>query len=163
MHSKLKPGDLLYRKKGFVEHAGVYLGRGQILHNSPSNDIEVTGYDTYSNGEAVKVVSIEKCDLHILESRLYQILNTSPKYQITHRNCEHVANLLVHGHAYSPQLNASVAGALLTGLLSWRSGSKYWYIFAIAGGVAACLISNLARSYDYKLESGPNANRLAAN
>lgn len=50
MYTNLKPGYLLYREKGFVEHAGVYLGGGQVLHNSPSGDVEVVGYEQYAAG-----------------------------------------------------------------------------------------------------------------
>uniref|UniRef100_UPI0018C34F61 NlpC/P60 family protein n=1 Tax=Vibrio anguillarum TaxID=55601 RepID=UPI0018C34F61 len=41
MKNKLNIGDLLYRSKLLVEHAGIYLGKGKVLHNSPSGNVEI--------------------------------------------------------------------------------------------------------------------------
>ncbi len=153
MHPILKAGDLLYRRKGFVQHAGVYLGTDQVLHNSPSSNVEITDFNTYSNGKAVKVINIDHGNLHALKARLHQILSADNLYRLTHCNCEHIANFLIHGRAYSPQIQASLAGALTSGLAAYKSGSKKWLAFALAGAAAGCIISNLSRKYDHRIES----------
>ncbi|MBF4260020.1 NlpC/P60 family protein, partial [Vibrio anguillarum] len=56
MKNKLNIGDLLYRSKLLVEHAGIYLGKGKVLHNSPSGNVEICALEEYANGKLVKVV-----------------------------------------------------------------------------------------------------------
>ncbi|AZS25629.1 hypothetical protein DYL72_11820 [Vibrio anguillarum] len=56
MKNKLNIGDLLYRSKLLVEHAGIYLGKGKVLHNSPSGNVEICALEEYANGKPVKVV-----------------------------------------------------------------------------------------------------------
>ncbi len=152
MHPNVKAGDLLYRRKGFVQHAGVYLGAGKVLHNSPGKNTEITDFNTYSNGKAVKVISIDHGNIQALKTRLHQILSADNLYRLTHRNCEHIANFLIYGRAFSPQIQASLSGALISGLATYKSGSKKWLAFVLAGAAAGCITSNLSRKYDHRIE-----------
>ena len=56
MKNKLNLGDLLYRSKLFVEHAGIYLGRDRVLHNSPDGNVQICTLDEYSAGKPIKVI-----------------------------------------------------------------------------------------------------------
>jgi len=43
--SQLKPGDVILLRVGSssqIGHAGIYLGNGQMIHNSPSADVSIT-------------------------------------------------------------------------------------------------------------------------
>ncbi len=54
MNSNLSIGDLLYRSKLLVEHAGIYLGKGRVLHNSPDGNVEICTLEEYANGKPTK-------------------------------------------------------------------------------------------------------------
>ncbi|WP_242010367.1 NlpC/P60 family protein [Vibrio mimicus] len=70
MKNKLNIGDLLYRSKLLVEHAGIYLGKGKVLHNSPSGNVEICALEEYANGKPVKVVLS-----HLSEDKKNELLN----------------------------------------------------------------------------------------
>ncbi|GAA6169764.1 lecithin retinol acyltransferase family protein [Sessilibacter corallicola] len=152
MNIKLKTGDLLYRSKGFVEHAGVYLGNDKVIHNKPDGNVEITHINQYSKGKTVKVVEVNNCNIEDLKNRLYQLLRSDVRYRLTHQNCEHIANLLVRGRAYSPQIRSAIIGALIAALVASGRSSQYWFFAVVAGGILGCVITNLAREYDYKLD-----------
>ncbi|AJQ92310.1 NlpC/P60 family protein [Gynuella sunshinyii] len=151
MHPKIRPGYLLYRRKGIIEHVGVYLGGGQVVHNSPNNDVEIVNIQTYAEGHTIRVVSMEFDDIEQLRHRLHQILNANRKYRATHRNCEHIASYLLWGRSSSPQIQAFIAGALIAGFAAWKAGNKNWLGYAVAGGMIGCMIYNHVRNYDYRM------------
>jgi hypothetical protein len=151
MDTNLKTGDLLYRSKGLVEHTGVYIGNGQVVHNSPNSGIEIVDFYAFSEGQTVKIMHTDANNIHLLQDRLWEILNSRNGYSVSLNNCEHIANLMVHGRAYSPQFKATLIGSIAAGFLAWNAGDKNWFWYVLGGGVAGCLISNLYRSYDAKV------------
>ncbi|GGF99662.1 C40 family peptidase [Paenibacillus abyssi] len=47
--SNLKKGDLIFfwtSKKNIVNHVGIYIGNGQFIHNSPSNNVAINSLNT---------------------------------------------------------------------------------------------------------------------
>lgn len=146
--NNLRPGDLLYRKKGVVEHAGIYLGSEQVFHNSPDNDVEVVSFEKYAAGKEVKVIHKSIDDPKKLSEQLELILTASKKYSVVSYNCEHIANLLIMGRAHSPQIAATTIGAVIMGILAKDKGMLQMLGWGVLGGVIGCLVSNSMRKYD---------------
>ena len=151
MDTNIKPGFLLYRSKGFVEHAGAYLGNGQVLHNSPSGDVEIVSFTEYANGQEVKIIETGEHDQRELAQRLTTIIGANRKYHVSANNCEHIAHLLIYGRHYSPQIQATIAGAILGGLFSWKTGKGNPFAVMVIGGIAGCFFSNSVRGYDAQI------------
>lgn len=147
MHSKLKPGDLLHRSKGIVQHAGVYLGDGLVLHNQPSEGSAVTSYSQYAEGKTVKVTSTSRTDLNKLTERLHEIIDDDQSYTLFGNNCEHITSYLTQGRKISPQIQATTMCAAIGGLIGNRSGNLAYGL--ILGGLAGLVIANVSRKYDY--------------
>lgn len=151
MNTKLKLGDLLYRSKGFVQHAGVYMGKEQVLHNGPDGGVEVVSYDTYSQGKTVNVVSTDQQNICELKQRLQQITQGDTQYQWFSNNCEHIANFLISGRKHSPQKQAAIAGAVIGAIAGQSKGGYNWFWFALMGGALGCALSNSQRKYDMQI------------
>mgnify|MGYP006415144411 FL=1 len=151
MYSKLKPGDLLHRSKGIVQHAGVYLGDGQVFHNQPGNGADVTSYEQYANGEIVKVSSSTGIDHELLSERLREIIGKDKRYGFLSNNCEHAANFLILGRSMSPQAQAGLAGAVIGVLIGNQINAENWVYCAALGGLAGLLIANKNKNYDYSI------------
>lgn len=147
----VRPGDLLYRTKGIVEHAGIYLGNNQVFHNSPDNDVEVVSFEKYAAGKEVKVIHKSVDDPKKLSEQLELILTASKKYSAMSYNCEHIANLLIMGRAHSPQIAATAIGAVVMGILAKDKSVLQMIGWGVLGGVIGCLVSNGARKYDGKV------------
>lgn len=149
MNFNIQLGDLLYRTKGIVQHVGVYLGNGQVAHNSPTNGTELVDFEMFSNGEDIKVVHINFDNRHLLVERLEQLMAMDGRYNAIRNNCEHLATYLISGRASSSQLRGIAGGAVLFGLFfgRGRSASETLGLMAL-GGIAGGLLTNLARKYD---------------
>lgn len=153
MNTKPKLGDLLYRSKGFVQHAGVYIGEERVLHNGPDGGVEVVSYNTYSQGKTVNVVSSDQHNICELKQRLQQITQGDTRYQWFSNNCEHIANFMISGRKYSPQIQASAIGAIIGAITGQSKGGYNWLLFALIGGIAGCALSNSLRNYDFRISS----------
>ncbi len=103
-----RPGDIIGRRKGIVLHKGVYLGAGQVLHNTPGRGEHVTSLEEFADGKRVTLVRAA-CD----ESR-HRAASAAPRsdrrYNLFTHNCEHTASRVTLGRAESPQLRGWVAG-----------------------------------------------------
>lgn len=112
----LTPGDVLYRSKHLVDHAGVYTGNGEVIHNIPGLNVSVVSLKEFSEGKTVRVTK-SNLDPVEFEKQLAQVMNLSSKYSALGFNCEHFMNLLIAKKAHSPQLKAgAVLGAVAGGL-----------------------------------------------
>lgn len=151
MDTKLKIGYLLYRTKGLVEHAAVYLGNNTVLHNSPSGDVEIISYEEYAQDKTVKVIVTDSHNLALLEARLESIIQQDGSYNAASNNCEHIANFLIKGRKYSPQLRAAIISATVMGFLSWKSGKGNPLLMACLGAAGGTVLSNALRKYDQKI------------
>ncbi len=105
MKSKLSIGDLLYRSKLIVEHAGIYLGKGRVLHNSPDGNVETCSLEEYANGQPIKVVlsHLSEEKKNELFNDAVQLIKKAKKYGLLANNCEHLASTLLHGKPSSKQ------------------------------------------------------------
>lgn len=141
-------GDLLYRVKGVVEHVGVYLGGNKVAHNSPDGNVQISSIEEYSKNQPVNVVKTDFDNIELLEQRLEEILSADKTYNLLGFNCEQFAHLLITGRSQSPQIRATIIGAL-TGFITGQAFNKknsFW--FALAGAAFGCILVNNNRRYD---------------
>lgn len=143
MNNSMKVGDLLYRSKSFVKHTGVNIGGNKVLHNSPRNGTEIVDFDKFSDGQAVSVVSTQVYNQDELAKRLHEVLNENSNYHLAFNNCEHIANYLVYGRKFSPQIQATIGGAFVGYLISDKENK---IAMALVGGVIGCTLSNILRT-----------------
>lgn len=144
--SQLRLGDLLYRVKGFVNHAGVYLGNGLVLHNTPDNGAVITSLVEYANNKPIYITYVEGIDIDLLNQRIDMVLSQYPcAYKLISNNCESIANFLISGRKFSPQIKASIIGAFISSLAVYLSTKdiKWALAGAAVGGVIGVLINNL--------------------
>ena len=150
MKNNLNIGDLLYRSKQLVEHAGIYLGKGLVLHNSPDGDVEICALEKYANDKPVKVVLS-----HLSEEKQSDLINQAKlliikgkKYGVLDNNCEHLASSLLHGKPSSEQLQGVGLGAVAGLLFAHCNQSKNSLLYMLAFGFIGCMAVNATRKYD---------------
>lgn len=106
--SRYLPGDVLSRRKGLVQHKGLALGDGRVLHNTPFRGEHITSEAEFSDGQRVRV---ERQSRLARERALaYAERAGGGRYNLITNNCEHTVNRLTDGRAHSPQLARWVAG-----------------------------------------------------
>lgn len=149
MYSRLKLGDLLYRSKDIAQHAGVYLGNGQVFHNQPDQGASITSYTQYTEGKVVNVITAANIDPQLLTERLLEIIGNDERYHFLANNCEHAANYIIYGRKLSPQIQAIIIGAIFGGLIGGQSKGSNWLLGLAFGGMAGLLIANATKKYDY--------------
>ncbi|UAB69239.1 C40 family peptidase [Vibrio sp. SCSIO 43132] len=151
MKNKLSIGDLLYRSKLFVEHAGIYLGKGRVLHNSPDGNVQVCTIEAYADGKPIKVVlsHLSEEKKNQLFNQAEQLLKKAKKYGVLDNNCEHLVSSVLYGKPSSEQLQAAGLGAVAGLLFAHLNQSKNspWYVLAF--GFIGCVAVNATRKYDY--------------
>ncbi|BBN59792.1 hypothetical protein EI16_03130 [Hydrogenovibrio marinus] len=151
MQNKLKPGDLLYRKKGIVEHAGVYLGQDRVIHNSPNGNTQITSLKDYSNEKEVKVISnnFTKAQQENLITEAENYLSIDKKYNLLNFNCEHLASAFLEEKPSSKQLQGAALGAGTAFALAHKMKSNNLLLLTILGGAIGCAMVNSMRKYDH--------------
>ena len=151
MKNNISIGDRLYRSKLLVEHAGIYLGKWQVLHNSPDGNVEICALEKYANGKPIKVVSqrLSEKEKNELLSKAEQLSKKANKYGVLANNCEHLVSKVLHGESSSEQLQGAVVGAVVGLLFAHCSQSKNSLLPILAGGFIGCKTVNATRKYDY--------------
>lgn len=148
MYSSLMVGDLLYRNKGVVGHAGVYLGSNEVLHIQPGGRPVRVPFEQYSNGKFVSVKR-QKIDPQGFTKRLADIGKSGEVYSLISNNCEHTAYYLSTGNRMSPQLQVALGCGFVGGLLASRGGAGRFATAAGCIGLAALMVSNANRHHDF--------------
>lgn len=109
--SRYLPGDVLSRRKGLVQHKGLALGDGRVLHNTPFRGEHITSEAEFSAGQRVHV---ERQSMTARERALsYAERSRTGSYNLITNNCEHTVNRLTDGRSHSPQLKRWIAGVSL--------------------------------------------------
>lgn len=97
-------GDVLIRPKGLLEHVGICLGNGQVLHNTPNEGVHISSVDEFADG---KLLSIRKTPPylrnHVLKNA-YNMLSAHQEYNLLFNNCEHTVTSATEEKAHSNQL-----------------------------------------------------------
>ncbi|ODP99816.1 hypothetical protein [Salinivibrio sp. SS2] len=154
MKEKLKFGDLLYRSKNLVEHVGVMMENGLVLHNTPDAGPALTSYEDYADGKPVKVVSSDLApqQKQSLTMRALEILEEARQYKLISFNCEQMATKVLHGVASSEQVRGALLVGGTTAVVSKALDSRYWWAYGLAGLAIGCLAANASRKYDYVID-----------
>lgn len=152
MYSSLMVGDLLYRNKGVVGHAGVYLGANEVLHIQPGGRPVRIPFEQYSDGKLVSVKR-QKLELQGFMQRLADISHDSEIYSLISNNCEHTAFYLSTGNRMSPQLQVALGFGFVGGLVASRGDTSRFVIAAGLFGLAALLVSNANRQHDFVVDA----------
>lgn len=151
----LEIGDLLYRNKGFVDHAAIYIGGDMVIHNSPSNGTEIISLAEYREGKKVSVMRIGYDSIDLLSQRIHQILSEGAGYNAAFENCEHLATFILFGRKFSPQKQAALIGAVAGILISKNFKKGNWVVLAAIGALSGCCIHNLIRKKHFVLDQQP--------
>lgn len=114
-----RPGDVVSRPKGLVEHVGLVVDGGRVLHNIPGQGEHVTSLAEFAAGRPVRI------DRSPPEERLMLLARAGHDgarrdYDLLRNNCEHTVSRVREGRASSPQLldwTLGAAGAVAGGLL----------------------------------------------
>jgi hypothetical protein len=121
MVDDLKAGDVLRRRKTGVWHLGVYVGRDEVLHNSPGlgGGERITSYTAFGLGQEVFVAHSNQETRDAVMERASGILAHPQTYSYVWRNCEHTVYEVIEGRAYSPTvrlMDQMLAAAVLLSL-----------------------------------------------
>ena len=153
MHS-FKVGDILYRSKLLVQHAGVVVGDNAVLHNSPSG-VEICSLAKYGEGKVIKVIStnLPERDKEKFIKRALELVQKGKKYQLFNFNCEHLVSSIKDLKPTSSQVTGAAIGSIIAGLYSLSQGSNKTITAMGIGAIGGLLITNFYRKYDYKILS----------
>jgi hypothetical protein len=151
MKNKLNVGDLLYRSKLFVEHAGIYLGDNRVLHNSPDGNVHICTLEKYPDRNPVKVVlsrlSAEQKNELLFNAK--QLIDKAKSYGVLSFNCEHLVSSVLFGKPASEQLQGAGIGAVAGLLLASSNQSKNLPLTICIGALLGCVAVNAFRKYDH--------------
>jgi len=139
MKDTLKIGSMLFRKKGILEHVGIYLGCGRVLHTVPETGVAIVDIDEFGAGQKVRVQNTNEVDQETLTNRLFEILKSDQKYSLTKLNCQHLAHFMLTGIKRSPQLQAAFTSGLLGLIISLNNG-KNPILYSGLGALMGCLL-----------------------
>ena len=151
MKKKLKIGDILYRSKGIVEHAGAYFNNDKVIHNSPDGNVKICSVEQYAEGKDIKVVSsrlsIEQA--HQFQQRAKKILSQAKEYNLVSFNCEQFVSEILKGTSSSPQIKGAAIGGIAGILMASSLKSKHTLYLTLAGALLGCTLVNSQRKYNY--------------
>ncbi len=152
--NSLKVGDILYRSKLLVQHAGVVVGENAVLHIAPSG-MEICTLAKYGEGKLVKAIS---CSLPESEwgpflKRAYELVNEAKNYQLFSFNCEHLVSSIKSLKPNSSQITGAAMGAIAFGLFNIAKGNEKIFLPMGLGAFAGILLTNSMRKYDYTIQS----------
>lgn len=108
MSSRVRPGDVVSRRKGLVMHRGISLGDGRVLHNTPFRGEHVCTESEFRAGKRMYVSNLEHSDRQRVLRRAMH--GSDRSYNLLTNNCEHTVSRAVHGKAESPQLRSWLVG-----------------------------------------------------
>jgi len=149
MKLNIEIGDLLYRSKDLVEHAGIYIGNNQVLHNQPEEGAVITSFDKFANYRDVKVTSIAGTNHSVLAKRLVDILGNTNHYNPLTNNCEHLASFMIAGRKKSPQVQASLMYSIIAVMVGAHAQKGHWLLWATGGALVGLLTHKLTQKYDF--------------
>lgn len=103
----LRIGDFLLRSKILgISHVGVWVGDGAVFHNAPDRGEHVSSLADFAQGQPLRVEP-KNTDATIVVARVRSKLVRPQSYDLVTNNCEHSANAVVSGFAFSNQLRVA--------------------------------------------------------
>lgn len=107
---QLIAGDVLHRWKNGVWHLGIYMGNGQVLHNSPGVGERTTTLEAFAAGHQIYAWQPESTDRAEIMCRAWDIIIDPKPYDHLTRNCEHTVFEALQGKAKSPTVQKFLWG-----------------------------------------------------
>lgn len=108
--STLSIGDFLLRPKlPGITHVGVWMGGDSVFHNAPDRGEHVSSVAEFAKGENIQVEP-KNADPVTVIARVQTKLTQPRGYDPISNNCEHSANDVVTGRAFSIQLRVVAVG-----------------------------------------------------
>ena len=156
----LETGDVLYRTKGLVQHAGIVIGKQQVVHNRPGTGISITSFDTYAQGKPVKVRKNRSTSSPSILQRLKTLQEQPNRYHLLINNCEHTTHFLSNGNKHSPQVRTALLSAATYALASEplhryqgkRMALQYRLLGSLLAGLTGLILCNASRQRDHIIE-----------
>ena len=108
MAQRVRAGDVVSRRKGFVMHRGIALGDGRVLHNTPFRGEHITSEAAFRAGKRLYVDNLD--DAARLRALRHARVDRERGYNLLTNNCEHTVTRATTGKAASPQLRSWVVG-----------------------------------------------------
>lgn len=106
--STLSIGDFLLRPKLLgITHVGVWMGGDAVFHNAPDRGEHMSSVAEFAKGENIQIEP-KNADPDTVISRVQAKLIQPRGYDPISNNCEHSANHVVTGRAFSIQLRVAV-------------------------------------------------------
>lgn len=120
-----RPGDVVSRPKGLVDHVGLVVDGGHVLHNVPGRGEHVTSMSEFAAGRPVRIERSPP-DERLMRLARASHDGTGRGYDLLRNNCEHTVSRVRDGEARSQQLlgwSLGAVGALAGGLLLRHPGA----------------------------------------
>ena len=147
MNDKLTMGSLLFRSKGIVEHVGIYLGFGKVIHTVPDTGVAVVDIKEFGDGKVIRIVGTDELDVETLSARINEVFAGDTDYSLSSNNCQHIANYILTGGKQSPQLRWTLTVALIAGCFAlYRKQNPLPYL--ALGGIIGCLGYSISLEFD---------------
>lgn len=146
---ELKVADVLHRAKSLVNHFGIYIGDGLVLHNTPNMGCNIISLCDYADGKIVYVKRTikqnEYLNIKLFNNRIKELLTKKEKYKLLSNNCESVVNYLISGVKESKQIKSVAVGLALFGFLAAILGADRNTIVlsSAIGGISGLLINDI--------------------
>ena len=154
MNQTIMPGDLVYRDKDWlIDHVGICIEPGKILHNVPGQLLTIVALETYVADTVVKVVRKGNINGRRLKGRATQLLSNPKPYHFLLNNCEHLVSYLLYGERRSQQVFAAVGGAVTGAMLCSDKGLSAQLKFMAMGAVFGLALNNGLRNHQFEYQS----------
>ena len=118
--TKFKLGDTLYIKMIGYYHYGIYVGKGNVIHNSKVNQkVCCEPLNEFSGGRSIRVepnITSDNREQAVQTAMLWQ----NKPYDLFSNNCEHFVKI-VHGlEKHSEQIERALFAAMGAGLTGMK-------------------------------------------
>jgi len=109
----LIPGAVLTRPKagGLVEHEGLYLGNGQVFHNTPERGDHISTLSEFARNQRIRIRRTEGRLVPAALIRARQLAWMNRRYDVATYNCQHSVRKALGCTVESPQAQGwTIAG-----------------------------------------------------
>lgn len=121
--SLLIPGAILTRAKagGLIEHEGLYLGSGQVFHNTPERGDHISTLAEFARNQSIRIRRTDGRLVPPALIRARQLAWMNRRYDVATYNCQHSVRKALGCTVESPQAQGwTIAGFVLLLLAAAR-------------------------------------------
>lgn len=109
----LIPGAVLSRPKagGLIEHEGLYVGSGQVFHNTPERGDHFSTLAEFARNHNMRIRYTDSWLVPAVLSRAQQLARMNRRYDVATYNCQHSVRKALGWTVESPQAKGwTIAG-----------------------------------------------------